>query len=113
MIRKSRTPSLAETSSTSSSILTKDIQRIVDKLKDHRHRDSTRRNYVVWKLFNKFFLNLDVKPNNWEDRLILFVGYLIDQKKQSATVKSYISAVKAVLLNIGVKLNYDTFLMSS
>ena len=31
-------------------------------------------------------MKLDVKPNNWEQRLILFVGYLIQCNKKSTTV---------------------------
>ena len=98
----------------SSTISTQEVQYIVNDLKTHRHRGSTKRNYyVVWKLFNKFFLHLDKKPCKWEDRLVLFVGYLIDQNKQSSTVKSYISAIRAVLRNIGIKLECDQFLLNS
>ena len=44
---------------------------------------------------------------------MLFLGYLIDSCKQSATVKSYLSAIRAVLKDDGVKLNEDLFLVSS
>ena len=50
---------------------------------------------------------------DWEDRIVLFIGYLIDNKKQSATVKSYVSAIRAVLKDDGIKLNEDLFLVSS
>ena len=90
------------------------MQHIVDKLRSQQYRSSTRHNYyVVWKLFNKFFIRLDQKPDTWKDRLTLFVGYLIDNEKQSSTVKSYISAIKAVLREIGIKLNYDQSLILS
>ena len=56
---------------------------------------------------------MDLKPKHWEDRITLFVGYLIDQNKKSQTVKSYISAIKAVLCEINVKLDPDTFLLSA
>ena len=80
----------------------------------HQHRDTTKRNYyAVWKIFNEFFVQLEVKPSVWEDRLTLFVGYLIDQKKQSSTVKSYISAIKAVLKMNGVRVSEDMYLLSS
>ena len=69
--------------------------------------------YTIWKLFNKFFLRLDKKPPTWGERLSLFVGYLIDSNKQSATVKSYISAIKAVLKTNNFKLNEDQFLLTS
>ena len=75
-----------------------EIERIVDYLKLQYHRDSSRANYYqIWKIFSKFYLRLDSNPNNWSERITLFVGYLIDTQKQSATVKSYISAIKAVL----------------
>ena len=80
----------------------------------NQHRDSTKKNYyLVWKLFNEFFIKLDEKPRSWEDRLTLFVGYLISNNKQSATVKSYISAVKAVLLMNNIRISEDKFLLSS
>ena len=87
---------------------------IVDKLRGQQYRDSTKCNYyTIWKLFNKFFLRLDQKPGSWEERLVLFVGYLIDDKKQSSTVKSYVSAIKAVLKDVGVKLSNDLSLINS
>ena len=68
--------------------------------------DSTRKNYyVVWKLFNKFLMRLDVKPTDWEDRLILFVGHLVNEKRQSAMVRSYVSAIKTVLKDDGYKIS--------
>ena len=90
------------------------MERIVEQLKSQHHCSTTRMNYYsIWKLFNNFYLRLDVKPGNWEDRLLLFVAHLIDSKKQSATVKSYISAVKAVLQEERIELNQDQFLISS
>ena len=49
----------------------------------------------------------------WENRITLFVGYLIDNGKQSSTVKSNVSAIKAVLTNHGIKINEDQFLINS
>ena len=57
--------------------------------------------------FNEFFIRLDEKPDNWEDRILLFSGYLIDNDKKSSTVKSYISAIKAVLRDDNVEVNED------
>ena len=56
---------------------------------------------------------MDVKPINWEDRLTLFVGYLVHGKKRASTIRSYICAIKAVLLDGGIDLNEDKFLLSS
>ena len=102
------------TSSTSLTISTKEIQRIVDKLQYQQHRDSTKENYLgIWRHFNQFYLRLDVRPDNWEDRLILFVAYLIEDGKQSSTIKSYVSAVRTVLKREGFKLNNDCAMLSA
>ena len=87
---------------------------LIDNLKGKQHRESTRKNYYsIWKLFNNFFLRLDVKPLNWENRLSLFVGYLIDNGKQSSTIKSYVSTIRAVLKIEGIKINEDVYLLNA
>ena len=58
-------------------------------------------------------MRLDRKLRNWDQRLTLFVGYLIENKKQSSTVKSYISAICAVLQDNGIKLSDDQYLITS
>ena len=68
---------------------------------------------MVWKCFSNFFLRLDQKPLAWEDRIILFVAYLSDSGKKASTIKSYISAVKAVLQIDGWKINMDAVLIKS
>ena len=101
-------------SMTDSSISSVGIKHIIEILKDQRHRDTTRRNYyAIWKTFNAFLIKLDCKPKSWEDRLTLFVGYLVQNNKRSATVKSYISAIKAVLLQVNVRLQEDRVLLTS
>ena len=90
------------------------IEEIIDKLKSQHYRSSTRRNYYgIWKTFNQFIVRLDEKPTSWEERIILFVGNLINEGKKSATVKSYVSAVKAILTEINVKVNEDRCLLNS
>ena len=90
------------------------MERIVENLKTQRHRSSTRKNYYsVWRCFNQFFVRLDRKPPSWEERLTLFVAYMIDNDKKSSMIKSYISAIKAVLANDGEKLNEDRMLLNS
>ena len=54
-----------------------------------------------------------MKPTSWEDRLILFVGHLIDNDRKSATIKSYISAIKAVLKTDGQSLDENKYLLKS
>ena len=69
--------------------------------------------YSVWRSFNTIFLRLDRKPTSWADRLTLFVAYLIQNNRQSSTVKSYISAIKAVLQDDKYELHENQYLLSS
>ena len=86
----------------------------MDRLKNQRCRDTTRNTYYrIWKLFAKFYLRLDIKPQEWEDKILLFIAFLIDNGFQSSTVKTYLSALRCVLAESGIKLNDDTFLLSS
>ena len=72
---------VSDSASLSSSISTDEMKVFIDRLRMECYRNSTKRNYYnIWKIFNNFFLKLDKKPNNWTDRITLFVGYLI--KKQ-------------------------------
>ena len=87
---------------------------IVEKLKLMRHRDSTRTNYYgIWNNFNEFFLKLDEKPDKWEERLVLYVAFLIQNKRKSSTIKSYVSAIKAILFNGGIEIQEDRTLLAS
>ena len=100
--------------SNSSTISTDSMKRLVDKLRYNHNRSSTRNNYLcVWRSFNEFFIHLDVKPDSWEDRLVLFIAYLIEQKKKSSTIRSYISAIKSVLVDDSISLNQDKYLITS
>ena len=69
--------------------------------------------YTIWRCFNQFFLRLDVKPRTWEDRLVLFVGFLIQNNRKSSTIHSYISAIRAVLFNGGIKIKDNSILLSA
>ena len=63
-------------------ISTVQMKNIVESLKLGRNCSGTRKNYhTIWKLFANFYFRLDTKPDNWEDRIMLFVGYLIENKK--------------------------------
>ena len=85
---------------------------IIENLRTKANRSSTRRNYYsVWRTFNHFYLRLDVKPDSWEERLILFVGHLVNEKKKGGTIRSYICAIKYVLREDGVILNEDKYLL--
>ena len=90
------------------------MQQIVDKLKTEGIKSSTKRCYYsAWRTFNQFFIRLDKKPDNWEDRIVFFVAYLIQDDKQSQTIRSYISAVKKVLRDDGIEINEDKMLLAS
>ena len=110
---KSKT-SKSSADSTSSTISTASIKMIVDKLSMERNCSTTRNNYhKIWKGFNKFYLRLDEKPSSWEDRLVLFVGYLVDKNRKASTIRSYISAIKSVLREIKIEISEDSYLLNS
>ena len=103
-----------DSESSSSTISTSAIENIIDRLKNNHHRKSTVAIYhTVWRIFNQFFLRLDHKPSTWEERLILFVGYLIDQDRKSSTIRRYVSAIKSVLRDDGIILNENKYLLAS
>ena len=79
-----------------------------------KYQDSTKNNYyTIWRLFNKFLIRLDRKLKQWNQRLVLFVGHLIQQKKQSSTICSYVSAIRAVLQDNDIPCNHDELLITS
>ena len=86
---------------------------IIEKLRNQNIGTPHSNYYTVWKLFNKFLMRLDKKPENWNDRLVLFVGYLVNEKRQSSTVRSYISAIKTVLMDDGFDISEDQYLIKS
>ena len=87
---------------------------LVEQLKIKRFRGSTLKNYYpAWKTFNEFVIRLDLKPNNWGDRIILFVSYIIKNGRKATTIKSYVSAIRALLRNIGYELNEDKFWLNA
>ena len=95
--------------SDSSKISTNAMTRILEFIKLNRNRISMRENYIrIWHLFNKFIIKLDVIPDTWEDRVYLFLAYLVHTRKKSATVKSYLSAIRTVLTYDNHELNENT-----
>ena len=102
------------TSSTSSTISMAAINNIIERLKYNQHQDSTRSNYYgIWKQFAEFYSRLDEKPVEWEDKITLFVAYLINDNKKSVTVCSYVSALCAVLKVDGIVLSPNSILLSA
>ena len=87
---------------------------IVNKLRMEKSRESTRNLYYgVWKNFNKFIIRLDKKPKSWEDRIILYTGFLVQNKRKSTTIRTYLSAIRSVRKDDGVTINEDRFLLNS
>ena len=78
-----------------------------------KFRKSTKNYYYgIWKKFNSFLLKLDHRPGNWEERVVLYVGYLINTKHKASTINSYVSVIKAVLKDVKVELNKDRYLLN-
>ena len=87
---------------------------MMEILKTKKNRKSTMNNHhCVWTQFNKFLIRLDVMPSMWEDRVALYVTYLVNEGYQSSTVKSYISAIKCVLKDDGYEWDDGSVLLSS
>ena len=76
---------------------------------------STQKNYNnVWKNFNEFLIKLDILPVAWEERIALYCVFLTEYTGiQSRTLKSYVSAIKKKLTNIGYRCNDDLIWLSS
>ena len=74
-------------------------------MKYNKHRPSTKKTYhSVWTNFNKFIVRLDWIPTAWEERTSLFCAYLTETTDvQSATLKSYVSAIKDKLKTDGYR----------
>ena len=74
------------------------MEDIIERLKYSQNRESTNKNYMhIWWIFNHFLGKLDSIPPGWERWTQLFVAHMIDIGLKSATVKSYVSAIKKVL----------------
>ena len=73
------------------------------------------KNYLcVWRQFNDFIMCLDMIPKSWEERTLLFVEHMIEvHKAQSSTVKSYVSAIKRMLIDDNYKWDDNKILLMS
>ena len=58
-------------------------------------------------------MNLDEKPPSWESRTTLYIAYLIESGKQSASIKSYVSAIKKLLVLDGYDWKDNEVLLTS
>ena len=90
------------------------MENIVERLTMSAHRSSTRKNYLsVWRTFSKFYLRLDRKPKTWEQRIVLFVGFLVQNKKKSTTIRSYVSAIRNILQEDKIELDENIFQLNA
>ena len=79
-----------------------------------QNRETTNAMYLrIWRQFNRFLIQLDVKPLHWEDRVNLFIGHKISEGMQSSSVKSYVSAIKKTLITDGYEWNDNRLLANS
>ena len=101
--------------SNTSRISTHSVQMMLNKLLGHTNRDSTTNNYLtVWRQFNKFIISLDYKPPSWEERAALFLAFKIEvDGLKSTSVKSYLSAIKKLLIDDGYDWNNSKILLGS
>ena len=99
--------------SSDSRISTYDMELVVQKLLCTQTRTSTSQTYLsIWCQFNNFNLSLDVMPS-WEQRTTLYIAHLIERGFQSGTIKSYVSAIKKLLITEGYKWRDEDVLTSS
>ena len=70
----------------------------MESLINNSVRPSTANNYqTIWRHFNRFLIRLDYMPPDWEHRVALFCAFLVQKGNQSATIRSYVSAIKTIL----------------
>ena len=118
MIRKSkqRKEILDSTSSNDSYYYSSQyLKQLLERLKSEQYAPSTSVNYhKIWRKFNEFIIKLDNIPDKWEERFTLYCSFLVNIKGlQSATIKSYKSAIKAILVNDGYKWSDDEVAMAT
>lgn len=90
------------------------FHRVIEAIKGYAVNPRTRKAYhSVWCRFNAFLIKFDSLPEKWEDRIILFAAYLADSGKASATVKSYVSAIRHVLRFDGIEIADSNFQLAT
>ena len=83
-------------------------------LKTQTNRQTTSKTYHgIWNKFNKFLIRLDHLPKDWEERIFLYCTHLVCEGKQSSTVKTYVSAIKASLKLIDYHVDHTKLLVTS
>ena len=71
---------------------------LLEQAKTQTNRKTTNKTYEkIWVKFNKFLIRLDRLPRLWEHRIALYCVYLMHSGLKSATLKTYVSAIKYYL----------------
>lgn len=79
---------------------------VVEGIKHHDLEDSTKKTYhTIWKDFLIFLSDFDNLPQDWEDKMVMYAAHLANTGTYSATVSSYMSAIRYKLKKDGVTLN--------
>ena len=90
------------------------MELLLERLLRQQNRKSTCKTYLrIWRQFNKFIISLDRKPGTWEDRATLFVCHMVDKGMQSSSIKSYISAIKKILIDDGYEWKDEKILLTA
>ena len=90
------------------------MKSFIERLRNECHRDSTKKIYYnIWKNFNHFCVKLNNLPSCWEDHIVLFVGFLIQNDRQSSTIRNYLSAIHVVLAMERIVINEDRYLLNA
>lgn len=111
MSNRSSTPSISTRSTTDQAEMKysyMQYKRIKHYIKTFKLRNSTRKAYKkTWNRFNRFISRFDVIPPKWEDRIIVWATHLADNKRKSATIRSYISAIRYCLALDGITVKHE------
>lgn len=90
------------------------FKRVVERLSNDGIQESTKKMYhSVWCNFNQFLLSFDDLPTTWEDKMVLYASFLADIGSSSATVGSYMSAIRYVLRHDGIEVSNTSCHLSS
>ena len=104
----------SKSSSNESTFSATAMRRIIERLKSQLNQPSMNQHYLaIWCQFNRFVICLNIKPNLWEERTALYVAFLVDEGMQSSIVRSYISAIKRILIDDGYPWEDNKMLLAS
>lgn len=83
------------------------FEKVLQELEFRAVEDSTMHVYMTaWRSMQDFYCRLDRKPKPWDQRMSLFIAYMIKKRFEKATIQTYISGIKYVLRNI-LHINVD------